>query len=98
MISIHVPAMRSRRCVRAISARVNDVPGVQTLEFDLATKTVHVTGPAGPAAVAAAIGAAGYAVDERAGASSSAATTPAGEPWTPSPPPLSVCRKSRDRR
>ena len=46
MISIHVPAMRSRRCVRAISARVNDVPGVQTLEIDLATKSIHVTGPA----------------------------------------------------
>ena len=64
MFSVHVPAMCSRRCVRAISARVNDVPGVQTLEIDLAARTVHVTGPANPAAVVAAIEAAGWAVDE----------------------------------
>ncbi|SDG05263.1 Heavy-metal-associated domain-containing protein [Blastococcus aurantiacus] len=78
MISIHVPAMTGRRCVRAISARVHDVPGVQTLEVDLATKTIHVTGPADPTAVAAAIEAAGYAVQESTGTTSPAATTPAG--------------------
>ncbi|SHN88692.1 Heavy-metal-associated domain-containing protein [Geodermatophilus obscurus] len=63
MISIHVSAMSSRQDVRAISARISDVPGVQTLEADLAARTVQVTGPADPAAVAAAVGAAGYAVD-----------------------------------
>jgi FtsP/CotA-like multicopper oxidase with cupredoxin domain len=63
MISIHVSAMSSRQDVRAISARISDVPGVQTLEADLAARTVRVTGPADPAAVAAAVAAAGYAVD-----------------------------------
>ncbi len=63
MISIHVPAMDSRQDVRAISAGISDVPGVQTLEADLSTRTVHVTGSADLGALAAAIGAAGYAVD-----------------------------------
>ena len=69
MISVHIPAMTSRRCVRAISARVNDVPGVQTLEVDLSTGVVRVTGLADLAAVAAAIRSAGYDVDECADAS-----------------------------
>lgn len=60
MISFHVPAMRSRHCVRVISARVSDVPGVQTLEVDLDAKTVRVTGSAARMAVGAAITAAGY--------------------------------------
>jgi FtsP/CotA-like multicopper oxidase with cupredoxin domain len=69
MISIHVPAMSSRQDVRTISARISDVPGVQTLQADLAARTVRVTGPADPAAVAAAVGAAGYAVDRCANGS-----------------------------
>ena len=60
MISVRVPAMSSRRDVRAISARISDVPGVRTLQVDLATRTVQVTGSADPVAVTAAIGAAGY--------------------------------------
>jgi copper chaperone CopZ len=55
-----VPGMRSRRCVRAISARVSDVPGVRTVEAALDTGTVRVTGTADPAAVQAAIQLAGY--------------------------------------
>ncbi|SNR90692.1 multicopper oxidase domain-containing protein [Blastococcus mobilis] len=79
MISIHVPAMNSRQSVRAISARVSDVPGVQILEVDLAARTVHVTGPAAPSAVAAAIGAAGFAVDRSVdGATPSPATVSGG--------------------
>ena len=66
MISVHVPAMTSRRDVRAISARISDVPGVQTLQADLAARTVRVTGPADPAAVTAAIGAAGFLVHRAA--------------------------------
>ena len=72
MISLHVPAMRGRRCVRAISARVNDVPGVQTLAVDVATGVVRVTGPAELEAVAAAIRSAGYDVAECADTSSPA--------------------------
>jgi len=63
MISVHVPSMTSRQCARTISARVSDVPGVHTLEVDLSARTVRVTGPADPAAVAAAIDAAGHPVD-----------------------------------
>jgi copper chaperone CopZ len=57
-----VSGMCSRGCVRAISARVSDVPGVRTVEANLATGTVRVTGAAEPAAVAAAIQLAGYHV------------------------------------
>ncbi|HEX2072816.1 MAG TPA: multicopper oxidase domain-containing protein [Geodermatophilus sp.] len=63
MISLRVPAMSSRQSVRTISARVCDVPGVQTLEVDLAARTVRVTGPVEAAAVSAAVAAAGYAVE-----------------------------------
>jgi FtsP/CotA-like multicopper oxidase with cupredoxin domain len=63
VIVVRVPAMRSRRDVRAVSARISDVPGVQTLHADLATKTVQVSGSAAPAALTAALAAAGYAAD-----------------------------------
>jgi FtsP/CotA-like multicopper oxidase with cupredoxin domain len=63
MISVHVPAMTARQDVRAISASISDVPGVQTLQADLATRIVQVTGPADPAAITAAVTAAGYTVD-----------------------------------
>ncbi len=62
MITVHVPAMTARPDVRAISASISDVPGVQTLEADLGTRTVHVSGPADPGAVTAAVTAAGYVV------------------------------------
>jgi copper chaperone CopZ len=52
--------MYSRGCVRAISARVSDVPGVRTVEANLDTGTVRVTGTADPAGVATAIRLAGY--------------------------------------
>jgi len=64
MITVHVPAMTARQDVRAISAVISDVPGVQTLRADLATGSVLVTGSADPAAITAAVTAAGYsAVD-----------------------------------
>jgi FtsP/CotA-like multicopper oxidase with cupredoxin domain len=60
MITVHVPAMTARHDVRAISAVISDVPGVHTLRADLATGTVQVTGSADPAAITAAVTAAGY--------------------------------------
>jgi len=60
MITVHVPSMTARQDVRAISACISDVPGVQTLLADLATATVQVTGSADPAAITAAVTAAGY--------------------------------------
>jgi copper chaperone CopZ len=61
-LSFHVSGMRSRRCVRAVSARVSDVAGVRTVEVDLGAGTVRVTGTAEPAAVRLAISRAGYDV------------------------------------
>lgn len=58
----HVSGMCGRGCVRAISARVSDVPGVRTVEARLDTGTVRITGTADPAAVTAAIRLAGYDV------------------------------------
>ncbi len=63
MITLYVPGMSARRDVRTVSASISDVPGVWTLQADLATHTVHVTGPANPAAVTAALIALGYAVE-----------------------------------
>ena len=60
MITVHVPAMTARQDVRAISAVISDVPGVQTLQADLTTGTVQVTGSADPAAITAAVTDAGY--------------------------------------
>ena len=61
---IHVAGMRSRRCVRAISTHVSDVPGVRTVEVRLDTGTVRVTGTAEPAAVQTAIRHAGYQITQ----------------------------------
>ena len=63
MIVVHVPGMRSRRDVRAVSGRISDVAGVRTLQADLATQTVQVNGSALPAAVTAALATAGYAAE-----------------------------------
>jgi len=47
--------MTARPDARVVSAAISDVPGVQTLLVDLATRTVRVTGSADPAAVSAAV-------------------------------------------
>jgi copper chaperone CopZ len=63
--TFQIPAMTSRRCVRAISARISDVPGVRTVEARLDTQTYRVTGTADPTAVQTAIRNAGYHVVAR---------------------------------
>jgi len=63
VIVVHVPGMSSRRDVRAVSARISDVPGVRTLRADLATRTVQVSGSAAPATLTAALATAGYVAD-----------------------------------
>jgi hypothetical protein len=80
MLSVHVPAMSSRQDVRLISARICDPPGVQTLQADLATRTVEVVGCADTSAVGAAIRAAGYAPDPWGDGSSVPAPAPTGGP------------------
>jgi copper chaperone CopZ len=52
--------MGCRRCVRAVSAAVSDVPGVRTVEVDVAHRTVRVTGDANPVLVYAAVERAGF--------------------------------------
>lgn len=59
----HVPTMTSRASLRAISARMCDVAGVRTVEADLATRTVVVTGSAAADEIRAAVAAAGHPVE-----------------------------------
>ncbi|NES30176.1 hypothetical protein GCE86_08280 [Micromonospora terminaliae] len=40
-----------RRCVRAVSARVSDLPGVVSLEFDVDAGALRVGGAVDPAAL-----------------------------------------------
>jgi copper chaperone len=62
--SLHIPGMSCRHCVRAISAAVSDVAGVQTVAIDLETRTVHVNGTANVDAVRSALTTAGYPADD----------------------------------
>jgi copper chaperone len=56
-----VPGMTCGHCVAAIRGEIEKVPGVQTVDVDLETKAVVVTGSAvDPAAVKAAVDEAGY--------------------------------------
>jgi copper chaperone CopZ len=57
---LSVPDMTCDHCVRAITGEVSCVEGVQSVDVQLATKTVRVTGPASEASVRAAIAEAGY--------------------------------------
>jgi copper chaperone CopZ len=56
----HIQGMNSRRCVRLVSGSVSDVPGVRTVEVDLETETVRVTGTADVTDLQAAIRRVGY--------------------------------------
>jgi copper chaperone CopZ len=55
-----VPDISCDHCVRAITAEVGQVPGVQHVDVQLVTKTVRVTGSASDAAIREAIAEAGY--------------------------------------
>lgn len=57
---LSVPNVSCDHCVRAISSEVSCVSGVESVEVNLATKTVRVTGSASEAAVREAIAEAGY--------------------------------------
>ncbi len=77
MTTFSVPTMTSRSSVRAISARVCDVVGVRTVEADLVTRTVVVTGSADPDAIRAAVVSA-HPVELREPAASSIRPIPTG--------------------
>jgi copper chaperone CopZ len=55
--------MSCRHCVRAVSAAVSDVAGVQSVAVDPEGKTVHVHGTAEIDAVRRALASAGYPAD-----------------------------------
>ncbi len=59
-ILLSVPDMSCDHCVRAISSEVAVVPGVETVDVQLAAKTVRVTGTASEDAIRAAVVEAGY--------------------------------------
>jgi copper chaperone CopZ len=43
-MTLYVGGMGCRRCVREVTARLRDVPGVQTVVADSATSTVRLGG------------------------------------------------------
>jgi copper chaperone CopZ len=57
---LSVPDMSCDHCVRAITGEVACVAGVESVDVQLAAKTVRVTGSADEADVRAAIAEAGY--------------------------------------
>jgi copper chaperone CopZ len=64
-IVLSVPAMSCRRCVRRISARLGDVPGVVAVQADLRSRTVTVRGTPQLDALHSAVAEAGFEVDHR---------------------------------
>ena len=57
-----VPGISCDHCKRAIEGEVGDVAGVDTVEVDVAARTVRVVGEVADADVRAAIDEAGYEV------------------------------------
>jgi copper chaperone len=55
-----VPGMTCDHCKAAVTEEVTKVAGVAAVDVDLGTKLVRIHGSADPAAVVAAIDAAGY--------------------------------------
>ncbi|MET8908961.1 heavy-metal-associated domain-containing protein [Micromonospora sp. NPDC004551] len=49
--TVRLPPGICRRCVRAVSGRVSDLPGVVSLEFDVDAATLRVGGEVDPAAL-----------------------------------------------
>lgn len=60
--TLTVPGISCGHCVNAISSTVGAIPGVRSIDVDLATTTVRVTGDVDEAQVRAAIADAGYDV------------------------------------
>lgn len=55
VVTLRLPGPLCRRCVRTLSRRLSDVPGVETLAVDAAGGVVRVYGGADDAALAAAL-------------------------------------------
>jgi hypothetical protein len=61
VITVFVAAPLCRRCVRIVSRRVSDVPGVVSLEVDAAAGRLRIRGGADVQQLLAAIRSAGFA-------------------------------------
>lgn len=59
-VNMVVPGLACRHAVRAVSARLRDVPGVQSVEVDAPAGLVVIHGPVDARQVRAALVAAGY--------------------------------------
>ena len=59
-LTLLVPGMTCRHCVRKVTAALRDVPGVQQVQADLTTATVVLSGGATVADVLAALDEAGF--------------------------------------
>lgn len=59
-VTLCVPGLTGRHAVRVVSARLRDVPGVQTVEVDASAGLVVVRGPVEAGEVRAALVEAGY--------------------------------------
>ena len=62
-LTMCVPGLTGRHAVRVVSARLRDVPGVQSVEVDAPAGLVVVRGPVDSQQVRAALVAAGYPPD-----------------------------------
>ena len=63
LLTVHVGGMGCRHCVRDVSQRLRDVPGVWTLTVDVRASVVVVGGTMDGEAVLAALGSSGYAAE-----------------------------------
>lgn len=59
-LRVRVPAMTCRRCVRTVTARLRDVPGVATIEASASDRTVALGGTMTARDVLAALDDSGY--------------------------------------
>lgn len=59
-LRLRVPAMTCRRCVRTVTARLRDVPGVATIEASASERTVAVAGTMSAREVLSALDECGY--------------------------------------
>jgi copper chaperone CopZ len=64
-VTVHVPGLRCRQDVRAISAAVQDLDGVTALQADLIARRIVVHGDVSGDAVCRVVEAAGYDVNGR---------------------------------
>ena len=60
VITLHVPGMTCRSLVRVVTARVRDLPGVQTVEANADTAVLIVHGTATERQVCGALAEAGF--------------------------------------